>query len=188
MYVFFFLILFLFSICFIALLSFQVGGEGWEKDDNGGGGMINGKGKAVMIESVLSISGREGKGATYYLTSFGLIWTWWPTPHNFHLKWTCVEPNGGNRLQKPWNDLHVKIPILYIEREYIFLSKGGGEGKKWRWKPVRGVSMININCGVEEPTRGFVIARENSIKYCIVILGWYHSTFYHFGIKFVSWN
>ena len=38
MYVFFFLILFLFSICFIALLSFQVGGEGWEKDDNGGGG------------------------------------------------------------------------------------------------------------------------------------------------------
>ena len=150
--------------------------------------MINGKGKAVMIESVLSISGREGKGATYYLTSFGLIWTWWPTPHNFHLKWTCVEPNGGNRLQKPWNDLHVKIPILYIEREYIFLSKGGGEGKKWRWKPVRGVSMININCGVEEPTRGFVIARENSIKYCIVILGWYHSTFYHFGIKFVSWN
>jgi hypothetical protein len=30
-------VLVLFSICFIALLSFQVGGEGWEKDDNGGG-------------------------------------------------------------------------------------------------------------------------------------------------------
>jgi hypothetical protein len=31
--------------------------------------------------------------------------------------------------------------------------------------------MININCGVEEPTRGYVDARENSIKE-IALLFW----------------
>ena len=69
---FFFLVvvveLVLFSICFIALLSSQVGGEGWEKDDNGGGGMINEKGKAEntylgndRARPQYQWKGREGK-------------------------------------------------------------------------------------------------------------------------------